>query len=62
MRRHQVTAEEIREDRYLKLLWPQIGEIHDLDFGPTYGTYFTQQRPLTLEERFGESGRKKKKS
>lgn len=62
VRRHPVTGEEIREDRYLKLLWPQIGEIHDLDFGPSYGTYFTQQRPLTLEERFGESGRKKKKS
>ena|GEM_PF-2698156 len=58
-RRHPTTGEEIREDRYLKLLWPQIGEIHDLDFGPAYGTYFTAQRPLTLEERFGGSGRKK---
>ncbi|HEX8999830.1 MAG TPA: hypothetical protein VGB07_08010 [Blastocatellia bacterium] len=46
----------------MKLLWPQIGEIHDLDFGPAHGTYFTAQRPLTLEERFGISGRKKKPS
>ncbi len=62
VRRHPTTGEEIREDRYLKLLWPQIGEIHDLDFGPAYGTYFTQQRPLTLEERFGGSGRRKRSS
>lgn len=61
VRLHPVTGEEIREDRYLKLLWPQIGEIHDLDFGPAQGTYFTAQKPLTIEERFGESGRKKKK-
>lgn len=61
-RRHSATGEEIREDRYLKMLWPQIGEIHDLDFGPAYGTYFTAQRPLTLEERFGGSGRKKSSS
>jgi hypothetical protein len=44
------------------MLWPQIGEIHDLDFGPQHRTYFTAQQPLTLEERFGGSGRKKKKS
>ncbi len=62
VRRHPTTGEEIREDRYLKMLWPQIGEIHDLDFGADYGTYFTAQRPLTLEERFGGSGRKKKTS
>ncbi|MCI0390435.1 MAG: DUF3800 domain-containing protein [Acidobacteria bacterium] len=62
VRRHPRTGEEIREDRYLNLLWPQIGEIHDLDFGPVYGTYFTAQHPLTLEKRFGGSGRKKKTS
>lgn len=52
---HQTTGEEIREERFLKMLWPQIGEIHDLDFGPAQGTFFTAQRPLTLEERFGEA-------
>lgn len=61
-RRHPTTGEEIREDRFLKMLWPQIGEIHDLDFGHAYGKYFTAQRPLTIEERFGGSGRKKKVS
>lgn len=60
-RPHQVTGELMREDRYLKMLWPQIGEIHDHDFGPKQGTHFTSQRPLTLEERFSESVRKKKK-
>lgn len=62
VRRHPTTGEELREDRYLNMMWPQMVEIHDLDFGPAYGTYFTAQRPLTLEARFGDSGRKKKKS
>lgn len=61
VRRHQQTNEEIREDRFLNMLWPQIGEIHDLNFGETHGTFFTAQRPLTLEERFGKKRRKKKK-
>lgn len=62
LRRHPQTGEELpREDRYLKLLWPQIGEIHDLDFGPSRGTFFTVQRLLTIEERFGEKRRKTKK-
>lgn len=51
---HPTTGEEIREERFLKMLWSQIGEIHDLDFGPAHGTFFTGQRVLTLEERFGE--------
>ena len=41
-----------REARYLNLLWPQMGEIHDMDFGPSGGTHFHGGRPLTLEERF----------
>jgi len=60
-RPHQQTGEEIREERFLRLLWPQIGEIHDLDFGPSYGTFFNKQRPLILADRFGAAGRKKKK-
>ncbi|MDQ3011503.1 MAG: hypothetical protein M3X11_12460 [Acidobacteriota bacterium] len=39
-----------------------IGKIQDLNFDPVPSTHFTIQRPLTLEERFGGSGRKKKKS
>ncbi|MFQ5435851.1 MAG: hypothetical protein ACE5FD_13315, partial [Anaerolineae bacterium] len=53
---------ERREDRYLHMLWPQFGEIHDLDFGPPRGTFYTKQQPLTLEDRFSEQGHKKKKS
>lgn len=62
VRLHPETGQPIREDRFLKMLWPQIVEIHDLDFGPKHGTFFTDQQPLTLEARFGEKGRKKKKS
>jgi Protein of unknown function (DUF3800) len=62
VRRHRATGEEIREDRFLNMLWPQIDEIHDLDFGPGYGTYFTAQHPLTLEGRFGEGARRRKRS
>jgi len=58
-REHQTTREKSREDRYLNLLWPQIAEIHDLHFGPIYGTHFTHQKPLTLEERFGSAGKQK---
>lgn len=52
-RKHPVTGEpKPREDRYLNLLWPQIGEIHDMDCGPAAGIHFTRQRPLTLDGRF----------
>ena len=46
-------GQEVREARYLQALWPQIGEIHDLDFGPRGGTFFMAGNPLTLEARFG---------
>lgn len=62
LRLHPQTGEELpREDRYLNLLWPQIGEIHDWDFGPERGTYFNKQHPLTLAARFGSGKQKKKK-
>jgi hypothetical protein len=60
IRRHPMTGEEIREDRYLKMLWPQIGEIHDLDFGPGQGTFYTANHPLTLDARFGEKEKTKR--
>jgi len=50
-----------REARFLRLLWPQIGEIHDLHFGPTYGSFFNKQNPLTLEERFADGKKQAKK-
>ena len=62
VRRHPETGEEIREDRFLNMLWPQIGEIHDLDFGPPEGAFFTRQRPLTLDGRFGGDGKRKRRS
>lgn len=61
VRRHPETKEEIREDRFLNMLWPQIAEIHDLDFGAAHGTFFTAQRLLTLEDRFGSKPKRKKK-
>lgn len=48
-----------REERFVKMLWPQIGEVHDLHFGPERGSYFNAQRPLTFEDRFGTQKRKK---
>ena len=42
----------IREDRFLNALWPQVGEIHDMNFVQTYGTFFTAKKPLALEGRF----------
>ena len=53
------TGQPKHEERFLKLLWPQIGEIHDLHFGPDHGTFFNAQKPLTLETRFGKQKRKK---
>jgi hypothetical protein len=51
----------IREDRFLKAMWPQVGEIHDLHFGPPSGTFFTVPKPVTLELRFPSQKPKKKK-
>ncbi len=42
----------IREDRFLNAVWPQVGEVHDLHFGPAHGTFFTSPNPLKLTERF----------
>jgi hypothetical protein len=52
----------IREDRFLKAMWPQVGEIHDLHFGPAHGTFFMARQPLELAERFPQPKSKKKKS
>jgi hypothetical protein len=59
VRRHPQTGEELpREDRFLKMVWSQIVEIHDLDFGRSTGTYFNAQRPLTIETRFQPKNKK----
>ena len=61
-RKNEKTGEVVREDRYLRMLWPQIGEIHDLHHGPDRGTYFNQGNPLLMESRFALSKGKTKKS
>jgi hypothetical protein len=53
------TGASNREERFLKVIWSQVGEIHDLHFGPPRGTFFNAQQPLTLDIRFGEQKRKK---
>ncbi|MDD5463095.1 MAG: hypothetical protein PHG00_15940 [Methylococcales bacterium] len=62
-RLHTYTGAELpREDRYLNLLWPQMAEIYDLDFGLERGTFFFNNRhPLTLENGFENARLKKKK-
>jgi len=41
---------ERKEDRYLNLLWPSFGMVHDLDDTRKnpYGVYYTRKKPLTL--------------
>ena len=41
---------ELREDRYLDLLWPSYRLVHDLDDTrkARYGRYYTQKKPLTI--------------
>ncbi len=40
---------ERKEDRFLELIWPQVGEVHDLDImiDRRQGAFFTRDRPLT---------------
>ena len=41
---------ERREDRFLELIWPQVGEIHDLDRvdGGRRGVFYSKRKPLNL--------------
>jgi hypothetical protein len=52
----------IHEDRFLRAMWPQVGEVHDLHFARAHGTFFTAREPLTLDRRFPPPKGKKKKS
>jgi hypothetical protein len=56
------TSLVIRDDRFLKAMWPQVGEVHDLHFGPAHGTFFTARESLLLEQRFPPPKVRKKKS
>lgn len=60
-REHPTTKVLLREDRYLNAMWPQIAVIHDMHFGPTRGTYFIPESPLTLAARFEVKKRATKK-
>lgn len=44
---------ERREERYIEMLWPFIGEIHDLDYmvDRRKGTLFNKNNPLNLKTR-----------
>ena len=50
-----------REDRYLQVVAEQLIEIHDLDYGPKHGTFYKPTSPLTVESRFPEPKKGKKK-
>ena len=41
---------ERREDRFLEMIWPQVGEVHDLDRVEKgrRGVFYTKQKPLKL--------------
>jgi hypothetical protein len=41
------------EDRFLQLVWPHVGLVHDVDDtrSADYGVYYTQKNPLTTEAR-----------
>ena len=36
--------------RFLEVIWPQVGEVHDLDFveAGRRGVFYTKQKPLNL--------------
>ncbi|MDA0919171.1 MAG: DUF3800 domain-containing protein [Planctomycetota bacterium] len=44
---------ELGEDRFLQLVWSQVGLVHDVDDTrlKEYGVYYTQANPLTAESR-----------
>lgn len=58
---HPETGEVTHEARYLNAIWPQVSQVHDIHFGPSHGTFFTQANPLNLEARFGHRPLKTKK-
>jgi len=49
------------ESRFLDMMWPQIGEIHDLDHGRPGGTFFKGQDRPTLGAVFPRRYEEKKK-
>lgn len=39
-----------REERFLEMIWTQVGEVHDLDFveDGRRGVFYTKRKPLNL--------------
>ena len=52
---------ERQEPRFLDMMWPQIGEIHDLDHGRSGGTYFKGDDCPSLDTAFPRKHEGKKK-
>lgn len=43
---------ERQEPRFLEMMWPQMGEVHDLHHGPSGGTFFSGEKMPTTETVF----------
>lgn len=52
---------ERQEARFLDMMWPQIGEIHDQHLGKAQGTFFKGHKKPTLETAFPRNHEPKKK-
>ncbi|MCB0099473.1 MAG: hypothetical protein KDE46_27255, partial [Caldilineaceae bacterium] len=52
---------ERQEVRFLDMMWPQIGEIHDLHLGKAGGTFFKDTGCPTLDTAFPRNHEPKKK-
>jgi len=52
---------ERQESRFLDMMWPQIGEIQDLDHGKPGGTFFKGEERPTMETVFPRKHEGKKK-
>jgi hypothetical protein len=52
---------ERQEPRFIDMMWPQMGEIHDLDHGGEGGTFFKGDIGPTLETAFPRKHEGKKK-
>lgn len=53
---------ELQEERYIHMLWPQIGEEHDLHHGGGSGTFFKGADLPTLDTAFPRRHEGKKKA
>ena len=53
---------ERKEERFLNMMWPQIGEIHDLDHGAQSGTFFKGEDCPGLNLIFPRSHEPKRKT